>query len=146
MRRHCNRLASGMGALLAINLGALPATAATFEREITPSAQVVSANWLEQIISVLEFLHGVLRGDLPKLRQEPTLSGKLAIVAGHYAAHGLPNDLSASEKQGLINAVDALYSMLTVPAPDGPNPRPDTFLEVLKIMWADLGMPPEELG
>lgn len=145
MKKHCNRFAPALGALLAINIWGAPALAEPPNPE-PASTTVADAAWVESIMNLLELINSLLGGDQERIRSEATLSGKMAVVADQYAAHGVPNGLSTFERLQLISAVDTLYTLLAVPPPGSPIARPDAFLQVLKLIWTDLGLPQDLLG
>jgi hypothetical protein len=149
MNRHCNRFSALLCATITTNLWVgSPANAAEGNQSSSqsPISQSQSANWLEATIALLELIHDLLEGDSAKLNSEPTLSGKLSIVGGHYAAYGIPSNLSGVEREELINAIFELYGLLDAPPSGSPIARPTAFLGVLTLMWVDLGLLPVDLG
>ncbi|MBX3376791.1 MAG: hypothetical protein KF678_07290 [Phycisphaeraceae bacterium] len=104
-----------------------------------------STNWLEAFLAVLSEVHRLLGGDPAKLNLETTLNGKFGVIADQYASSGIPAGLGGPERAALAASVQQAYAMLSAPPP-GVVLYADSFLKVLRLIWVDLGLPPEELG
>ncbi len=104
-----------------------------------------ATNWLEIILGTLDLIYRGLGGDPAKLNLETTLNGKFGVIADQYASSGIPAGLEGPERAALAASVQQAYAMLSAPPP-GVVLYADSFLKVLRLIWVDLGLPPEELG
>lgn len=131
--------------LFFLPVAASAATAASPVRVVQHEQIAVSSlDWVDLVIERLIAIYRALGGDPAKLNLENTLSGKFGLIAEQYVTYGLPPGMTGPEREALAANVLQAYLLLSAPPP-GVVVNADEFIGVLRLIWADLGLPPEEL-
>jgi hypothetical protein len=104
-----------------------------------------SLDWIDLVMQFLEVLYQKLGGDPAKLREQASLPAKFGLIADQYASSGVPTGLEGPELAALAASIQQLYTLLSAPPP-GLVLHTESFRRVLRLIWIDLGLPPEELG
>lgn len=134
-----------------VSLFLVPAWAAAmpdrtaFPPDADGQAAAASSTWLDQLLGGLAELYRRMGGDPAKFNLETSLQGKFGLIADQYASLGVPTDLEAPELAALAGCIQQIYTLLSNP-PEGLPIASDSFRKVLRLIWTDLGLPPEELG
>jgi len=133
--------------VVSLFLTSVTASAASTSSVPTPTEATMaemSINWIDQLLACLGEVYRGLGGDPAKFNLEDTLNGKFGLIADQYAASGVPAGLEGPELEALAGSIQQAYSLLSAPPP-GAGVNSGSFLKVLRLIWADLGLPPEQL-
>ena len=99
------------------------------------------------VTDVIWWILYLLGGDPSEIEKATTTTGQMQVLESYYAAHGIPSNLSSSDRLTLMGDIDDLYCrLMTQPPPDVSTVELNAFIETLKDMWARLGGLPGDLG